>query len=403
MKWAIQKISYRCVHHFMKVVAAFTPLPTPKLFTGPGVVGKIPAIIKQSDIDNVLVVTDAGLMELGLVNGLLDELKSAGINYTVFADVEPNPTIQVVEAGLEVYNANNCQGIIIFGGGSPMDCAKIIAARSARPGKQIREMRGMFRIRRLLPPLFAVPTTAGTGSEVSMGAVITDSESHEKFAIIDMSLVPKYAFLDSELTRGLPPMITATTGMDALTHAVEAYIGLNDTQLVKNYAEKSTRLIFENIEKAYQDGTDLEAREAMAVAAAYAGAALTRANMGYVHAIAHSIGGLYGVPHGLANSIILPYVLDVSRSSCEAKLARLAIEVGLGHLGEDDRELSIRFIDRLKEMNRNMNIPTVIEELKAEDIPLIAERAFNEGNPIYPVPLILDRKGLEALIRKMLP
>jgi alcohol dehydrogenase class IV len=350
-----------------------------------------------------LVVTDKGLTALGLAAGLYEALAENQIAHTVFDEVQPNPTIQDVENGLRAYVANQCQAIVAFGGGSPMDCAKVVAARFANPGRSVHQMRGMFKVRRKLPPLFAIPTTAGTGSETTVAALVSDPQTHEKFAIIDPALVPLVAVLDPELMLALPPPITAATGMDALTHAVEAYIGLHGTRFTDQNAEKATRIIFGDLEDLYRDGSDLEKRMNMALASFHAGSAFTRASVGYVHALAHNMGGLYGVPHGLANAIILPHVLAFSRKEAEGKLARLARSAGLEENRSTDEELSFRFIERVKAMNQAMNIPTTIQELQERDIPLIAKRALTDGNPAYPVPRIMDREQCEDLLRKLLP
>jgi alcohol dehydrogenase class IV len=321
----------------------------------------------------------------------------------VYDEVQPNPTIQNVESGLKLYLANNCQGIVAFGGGSPIDCAKLIGARATNPKRSVHAMKGMLKVRKKLPPLFAVPTTAGTGSETTGAAVITDPETHEKFAAADMKLVPAVAVLDPELMLGLPPHITAATGMDALTHAIEAYIGQHGTKFTNENAEKATRIIFEDLEAVYNDGSDLERRNNMALASFYAGSAFTRAFVGYVHAIAHNIGGLYGVPHGLANAIILPHVLRFCRKEAEQKLAGLARAGGIGKASDSDEELSYRFIEKVESMNRNMGIPTTIKELQEKDVALIAERALKEAHPDYPVPRIMNRQECETLVRKLLP
>lgn len=403
MMWTVKKKLYRVQHGVMKVASQVIPFPVPVLLTGPGSINNLAENIKARGIKKVLVVTDKILTGLKLTDSLLNSLKAHGIAYTVFDDVQPNPTIENVEAGRNIYRANACNGIIGFGGGSPIDCAKIIGARVANPYMSVRRMRGMFRVFLPIPPLFCVPTTAGTGSETTVAAVITDAATHEKFAISDLKLIPKIAVLDPELMVGLPPHITATTGLDALTHAVEAYIGLNGNAFTDENAETAVKLIFENLEEAYHNGKNLTARNNMALASFYGGAAFTRAYVGYVHAIAHNMGGLYGVPHGLANAIILPYVLEFCRKEAEKKLAALAVAGGIGKKSESAEKLSIRFIDHIKTMNKNMNIPTFIKELKEKDIPLIAKRALNEAHPDYPVPRIMTLQECETLVRKLLP
>lgn len=403
MIWTLKKGLYRAQQRVMKVAALVLPFPVPALLTGPGSVKQLAENISVRGLKRVLVVTDKVLMGIKLPQGLLDSLDAYGVSYTVFDDVQPNPTIQNVEDGRQVYKDNNCEAIIAFGGGSPIDCAKIIGARIANPYLSVKMMKGLFRVVLPIPPFFCVPTTAGTGSETTVAAVITDPASHGKFAINDLKLIPKIAVLDPELTAGLPPHITATTGMDALTHAVEAYIGLNGSPFSDENAERATKLIFENLEEAYRNGSNLEARHKMALASYYGGAAFTRAYVGYVHAIAHKLGGMYGVPHGLANAVILPYVLRFCRRDAARKLAALAIVGGIGRPGESEDELSMRFIEHVEGMNQRMGIPTSIKELRAQDIPVIAEAALNEAHPDYPVPTIMTRRECEELITKLLP
>ena len=403
MMWTLKKKAYRAQQRLMKAAAQILPLREPELLTGPGSVTTLAENIKARGLTNILVVTDKMLMALKLLEGLLPALAENNIKYTVFDDVQPNPTIENVERGREVYKRDKCQGIIAFGGGSPIDCAKIIGARISNPFLSVRGMKGLLKVFIPPPPFFCVPTTAGSGSETTVAAVITDLETHAKFVINDLKLIPKVAVLDPELMVGLPPHITSTTGMDALTHAVEAYIGLNGNAYTDAHAENASRLIFENLEKAFENGTDLEARNNMALASYYAGSAFTRAYVGYVHAIAHKMGGLYGVPHGLANAVILPHVLEFCRKEAEDKLAKLAAVSGIGGKEDSAEELSNKFIEKVKAMNASMNIPAFVEELKEEDIPEIAQQALKEAHPDYPVPRIMTDAECKGLIKKLLP
>lgn len=391
----------RAFQKVMKVSVNFLDWTPPTVVKGAGAVKQLPELVKKEGLDNVLVVTDKGLMGLHLLDSLFEGLEKAGIKYSVYDEVQPNPTIYNVEDALKIYKENECQGFIAFGGGSPMDCAKVTAARVVKPNKTPSEMRGLLKIMKKLPPFFAVPTTAGTGSETTIAAVISNPDTHEKNAINDPSLRPKYAILDPELTVGLPPHITSTTGMDALTHAVEAYIGGSNTKQTFEDARIATKLIFENIEKVYEDGKNIEARENMLVGSFHAGLAFTRAYVGYVHAIAHNLGGMYGIPHGLANAVILPYVLDYFGETAYERLAELADIAGVSGPAQGNREKAKRFIAAIRELNAKMNIPTGFEQIKDEDIPLIAERALKEGNPLYPVPKIMDQADCEALIKSL--
>ena len=398
--WAMKVAYYRAFQKVMKIFMMFLDWSEPQLLTGPGAIKKLPGVIKDKGINNVMIVTDKGLMSLHLLDGLFKQLEEDGISYTVYDGVQPNPSIENIEEARAQFVANGCQAMIAFGGGSPMDCAKAACARVVRPNKTIPQMRGQLKVMHKLPPFFAVPTTAGTGSETTLAAVVSNTKTHEKYAINDPCLRPKFAVLDPELTVGLPPHITSTTGMDALTHAVEAYIGHSNTKGTAEAAEKATRLIFDNILTAYENGKDLKARENMLVASYLAGIAFTRAYVGYVHAIAHNLGGMYGTPHGLANAVILPYVLEYYGSTAAAPLAKLADIAGLETNGMNDAQKAALFIEKIKEFNRKMNIPEHLEILE-KDIPTIAKRALREGNPLYPVPKIMDYDDCVSVIKRI--
>ena len=392
---------YRTYQSVYKVAMGALDWTPPELLQGAGAIKKLPALVKKQGVNNVLVVTDKGLMGLHLLDSLFEGLESEGIKYTVFDGVQPNPTIYNVEDALKLYHDNGCEAFIAFGGGSPMDCAKVTAAKVARPNKSIPSMRGQLKVLKKTPLIFAVPTTAGTGSETTLAAVISNPDTHEKNAINDPVLRPKFAVLDPELTVGLPPHITSTTGMDALTHAVEAFIGRSNVKSTEDAALKATKLIFENIEKVYEDGKNIEARENMLVASFYAGVAFTRAYVGYVHAIAHNLGGMYGIPHGLANAVILPYILEFFGDSAHHRLAILADVAGITEGLTTEKEKAEKFIEAIKELNKKMNIPDKFEGIKDEDIELIATRALKEGNPLYPVPKIMNLEECKAIIKNL--
>ena len=397
---ALEKAFCRVYQKVFFVFQCFLDWSEPQLLTGPGAVKKLPALIKEKGLSKVLVVTDKGLTGLGLPNGLYEELDNAGIGYVVYDGVQPNPSIDNIEEARAMYVDNGCQGIIAFGGGSPMDCAKLAGARVVKPNQPVVKMRGVMKIMKKIPPFFAVPTTAGTGSETTLAAVVSNPKTHEKNACNDPVLRPKYAVLDPELTVGLPPHITSTTGMDALTHAVEAYIGKSNVAATRNYAEKATALIFSNLETAYNDGKNIEARNNMLLASYYAGMAFTRAYVGYVHAVAHNLGGQYGIPHGLANAVILPVVLEKFGSAIYPQLAKLADIVGI--VGQTEEEKAKMFIAEIYAMNERMNIPKGFTQIKEEDIPIIVERALKEGNPLYPVPVIWDEPEMTELVKSLM-
>ncbi len=386
----------------MRTAMNFLDWTEPELLKGPGAVKRLPGKVKELGYDNVLVVTDKGLMGLHLLDPMLEELENLKISYVIYDGVQPNPTIDNIEEARSLYIGNGCQAIIAFGGGSPMDCAKACGARIARPDKQIPKLRGQLKVLKKIPMLFAVPTTAGTGSETTLAAVVSNPATHEKNAINDPRLRPKYAVLDPELTVGLPPHITSTTGMDALTHAVEAYIGKSNTRYTEDRAKLAVRMIFDNLETAYNDGKNIKARENMLLASYYAGVAFTRAYVGYVHAIAHNLGGMYGIPHGLANAVILPYVLDYFGESAYSRLADLCVAAGIPCDGKTDEEKAKLFIAEIRRMNKSMNIPEKFTEIKEEDVSLIADRALKEGNPLYPVPKIMDKNDCVKIIRNLM-
>ena len=388
----MRKLYYRVYQGVLKVVSKFLPWREPILIEGENSIRRLSDYIKEKKINNVLIVTDAVISSLGLMDGMLEDLKSASILYTIYDKTVPNPTVDNIEEALALFHSNKCQGIIAFGGGSSMDCAKGVGARAARPKKSVASMKGVLKIRKRIPTLFAVPTTAGTGSEATLAAVISNRETHEKYPINDTSLIPHYAVLDPLLTVGLPPHITSTTGMDALTHAVEAYIGRSNTDFTRKLSRDAVKLIFENIYTAYSNGTDINARKNMQKAAYYAGVAFTRACVGYVHAVAHTLGGFYGTPHGLANAVILPYVLDYFGESVHKPLSELSDLVGLGSPDASMEEKSNLFISAVKDFNLKMNIPMKIKGIKEEDIPLMVDRAYKESNPLYPVPRIFSKK-----------
>lgn len=402
MCWALKKFWYRVNQKVLKLGMSFMNWKEPQLFEGQNSVLKLPRFISEQKIQRVLIVTDKGLMKLNLLGPLVRELNVYKIDCFIFDDVQPNPTITNVEDCKEMYLQNKCEAFIAFGGGSPMDCAKAAAARVVKPRQSIRKMRGYLKIHKKLPPFFAVPTTAGTGSETTLAAVISNPETHEKNAIADVCLRPKFAVLDPMLTVGLPPHITSTTGMDALTHAVEAYIGKSNVKSTIRYAEEAIKLIHDNLEKAYINGGDIEARNNMLKASYLAGNAFTRAFVGYVHAIAHNLGGMYGTPHGLANAVILPYVLEWYGSKAYKKLAKLADIIEITKPEMTNEEKAKAFISEIKRMNKTMNIPEKFDFIKEEDIPTLVERALKEGNPGYPVPKIMNKTDCESVIRSLI-
>ena len=404
MIWTLKKAWYRIFQFFFYQFSKLFNWREPELLMGAGSIAKLPAVIKREGLDNVLVITDQGLIDLGLPQKLFSALEEERVSYSVYDGVEQNPSIENIEEARALYLEKCCQGLVAFGGGSPMDTAKAVGARLARPKKSIEQMGGFLKVRRKLPPLFAVPTTAGTGSEATIAAVVTDRATQHKYAINDLNLIPDYAVLDPELIVGLPPTLTACTAMDAMTHAVESYITLpwGGDKRCPRMAEDAVRLIVANVEKSYDDGEDLDARQNLLLASYYASYAFTRTGLTYVHCIAHTLGGLYNVPHGLANAVILPYVLEHNGEAIYPQLARLAEAAGLEVAGKSEAEKAKAFIEEIKRLNRALGIPEKFEQIRREDIPRMVCWALEEGNPWYPVPRFFDEKDIEAVISRIM-
>ncbi|MDY2914107.1 MAG: iron-containing alcohol dehydrogenase [Candidatus Enteromonas sp.] len=364
--------------------------------------GDLCSVLKENGVSSLLLVTDKNLFSLGLCNPLIAAVKEAGIALSVYSDVEPNPTTDNVEGAYEAYRSHHCQAILAFGGGSPIDCAKALGIKVVHPKTPLSRFQGVLKVKKKIPLLIAVPTTAGTGSETTLAAVIVDSVSRHKFAINDFPLIPRYALLDPSLLIGLPAWLTASTGLDAITHAVEAYIGRSTTKTTRAHAEKAISLAFSNLLTSFHEPQNLEARAKMLEASYYAGMAFTVSYVGYVHALSHALGGKYGVPHGLANAILLPVVLRAYGKSAQKKLRRLAVITGLAQEEEEVGLAAEAFISRLEAMNAEMGIPSFVEALQEEDIPELARTAAKEGNPLYPVPKEMNAEELSSIYRKVL-
>ena len=390
----LKKFYCRAFQICFRVALPILPYREPKLLKN---YNDLVDTLKSNGKQSVLFVTDKSIRTLGLTKNLEDVISNSGLHLTVYDGTVANPTTNNVDEALALYKKNSCDCIIAFGGGSAMDCAKATGARVARPNKSLGKMKGILKVGKKIPLLIAIPTTAGTGSETTLASVITDSETRHKYAINDFNLIPNYALLDAGLTVGLPKFITATTGMDALTHAVEAYIGRSTTKQTRENALTAIKLIFENLEIAYNDGKNISARENMLKASYLAGLAFTKSYVGYVHAIAHSLGGKYNVPHGFANAVILPYVLKKFGKSIYKKLWKIAVYTGLCNKETSFERATEIFIQKIETMNKNMQIGTKIDEIKEEDIQSLAQTAEREANPLYPVPVLWTAKQLEDI------
>lgn len=375
-----------------RIALPFLPYREPEIIKS---CSELEYVFRKKKIKSPLIVTDSGITRNSLTKPLEDILKKCSIAYIIYDKTQPNPTVHNVEETLKIYLQNNCDSLIAIGGGSSMDCAKALGARLVYPKRSLGQLKGILRVMRTLPPLIAIPTTAGTGSEVTLAAIITDSEKQHKYALMSFPLIPRYAVLDAALTYSLPPHLTATTGIDALTHATEAYIGRSTTKETRRLALEAAKLIFENIENAYNDGHNRIARENMLFAAYKAGIAFSKSYVGYIHAVAHSLGGTYGTPHGLANAVIIPYVLEAYGKSAYKKLHEIGIAVGVSDKNDSHEIGAKKFIKAVRDLNKRIGIPDKLTGIKKSDIPQMARNAEAEANPLYPVPKLMTRKELE--------
>lgn len=385
--------TYQCV---FGLGARLLPWRRPETVTGPGSLARIPVLLTKYGARRPLVAASRRQCADPAFQQMLSRLEG----YALFSDIQPNPPVSAVEAAAALYRREGCDSLVAVGGGSPMDTAKAAAALLARPDRTLSQLAGLLKVRRPIPPFIAVPTTAGTGSETTIAAVVTGAD-HHKYAVSDLCLIPRCAVLDPLLTVSLPPRTTAETGMDALTHAVEAYLSrFYPTRQTDRLAEEAVVTIFRTLEHACAHGDDVDARQALLTASYQAGAAFTRASVGNVHAIAHTLGGLYGVGHGLANAVLLPVVLRDYGPAAHRKLARLAELVGLS--GGTDGEKADAFIDAILAMNARLGIPTGFSCIREEDLPQMAAWAAKEANPTYPVPVIYDRERFIRVIRQVM-
>lgn len=395
----IQHICCRAYQGVFRAALPFLPYREPEILHH---CEELPDTLKQHKIKKILIVTDPGIVACGLMTKITSVLAKEKISYSVYDQTSANPTVRNVEEALALYQKEHCKALLAIGGGSAMDCAKALGARIACPKKTLGQLKGTLHVLHRIPLLIAVPTTAGTGSENTLAAVITDSEKKHKYVLNDFVLIPRYAILDAELTYSLPPHLTATTGMDALTHAVEAYIGRSTTKETREKALLAVKTIYQNIETAYHDGHNHAAREQMLNAAYLAGFAFSRSYVGYVHAVAHSLGGQYNIPHGLANAVLLPEVLESYGSCIHQKLHMLGCAAGVCTEQDSIKAGAGKFIASIRTLNKNMGIPDFLSGIQERDIETMSVHAAKEANPLYPVPKLMTRRELEAFYRLML-
>ena len=382
----------------------FIHFDNPLLLVGAGASDSLCRQIAARGVTRLLLVTDAPLVKLGLIQPIVDTLNAQGITVDIFDEVLPDPTYQLVLTGVERLKSAPFDAVLVVGGGSAMDCAKAIVfshANNCHPSKLV----GLWlyaKPRRKGLPFFAIPTTAGTGSEATIAAVLSDTAAQTKVAIMDPKMLPSMVALDAKLTLSLPAAITAATGMDALTHAVEAYITTMALPETDDKARAAFTAIVKNLPDVYREGQDIQKREALLLASLLAGMAFTRVGLGYVHAIAHQLGGLYHLPHGYANAIVLPHVLQFSQHQCAERLAELAIaaEIDTPEMGVTERAQAL--IAHIQKMNAEMGIPNTVAPLRRQDFDGIIKRAFKEAHGTYGVPKYLSQQSARLLLEGML-
>ncbi|TDE21256.1 iron-containing alcohol dehydrogenase [Vibrio owensii] len=394
----LKHLLYRGYTNGLKVAAYVLPLPKPTLFSGPGSIHELTEAIADLGFKKLLLVTDEGLVRIGMAEQVAESARTRGLDVALYAEVKPDPTYDQVELGLNVYLESGCDAILALGGGSAMDCAKVIAARVTNK-KSIKRLAGLFRVWRTPAPLFVIPTTSGTGSEVTVAAVVSEPDTHHKTPLMDPKLVPLMAALDANLLVGLPAKITADTGIDALTHAIEAYISRNATTETKAYSVAAIKLIFQYLPRAVEEGSDIQARQKMAMASYYAGLAFTKASLGYVHAFAHNLGAKYGLPHGMANGLALLPVLRFSFSEIELQLT--ALSEALIDAQSEAMPNAQAFLDRLEGLYNEIGIEQTSSLLKTSDTDELVTLILKEAHWNYPVPKFMNEEECAQLLAEI--
>ena len=369
-----KKIYCRIFQNCFKLVIPVLPYQTPEILKSTSLISHI---CMDNQISKVMVITDATVRQLGILDRMCEHLDHHSIEYVIYDKTVANPTSDNVEEARNIYLYSECQALIGFGGGSSMDCAKAVGARLARPKKPLSKMEGILKIWKKIPLLICVPTTAGTGSETTLAAVIVDSKTRHKYAINDFYLIPDYAVLDPKPTLSLPPFITACTGMDALTHAIEAYVSTMANPLTDAAALKAIKMITQYLPKAVANGEYMKARDNMAYAQYLAGIAFNNASLGYVHAMAHQLGGFYNLPHGVCNAILLPYVESFNLIGNLNRFRDIAEAMGENVAGLSTDEAALKAISAIQRLGKQVGIPKDLKSLgvKPEDFAVMAENA----------------------------
>ncbi|WP_019673797.1 iron-containing alcohol dehydrogenase [Psychrobacter lutiphocae] len=386
----------------LQAISLVVTVPRPQLFIGEQSCYELCDMMIHEGATKVLIVTDTVLNQLGIPDKITRYLEQNNIAYHLFDGITPDPTFSVVEAGLKHSVDNHCDAILALGGGSVIDASKIIAISQAT-GRKPKKLMGVLKASKCMP-LYCIPTTAGTGSEATLGAVISDDKTHQKSLSIDPRMVPLASAVDPTIMQGMPAHITADTGIDVLTHALEAWMSVTATSETDYYAASATRLVMQYLPKAYANGDDLKAREQMGIAAHYGGIAFNKAGLGYVHAIAHQLGAHYGIPHGRANAIVLPYILDANRNVSKDRLAALARKTGVVDSDQpqaNDDEAADYLIAQVRHLIADVNIDARVKDINPADFKKIAKGAAKEVRDTYTVPRYLTTAQIVAILHKI--
>lgn len=400
MVFALKVRFYKFLMLLIKLTVKLMAAPKPILYCGPGSSTHLAKTLLHFGLSKTIIITDKDLHALGLLEVMKQSLTELGIKFVVYDGVEPDPTFNHVREGLSIAQTNNCDCVLGFGGGSPIDVAKMVAL-SITNNQEPEKFIGFFKAKKRALPLFVVPTTAGTGSEVTIGAVVSNATNHNKELVVDGKTIPLAVALDPQLMVGLPPHITAATGMDALTHAVEAYLSKIATNDSDGYGITAIRMIFANLKTAYENGENVEAREAMALGSFYAGLAFTQAGTGYVHSIAHQLGNFYHTPHGVGNAMVLPYILKFYGDKGYDRLAELALAIDLGTKDESKKQLAEKFIESVIQLNEDLNIPAKFDFVKEKHFSDIVKGALKETHYTYAVPKYMDAPQCREFLNHM--
>lgn len=377
--------------------------PKQVVYTGNDSIFKLVKELKKIKVKKVFIATDKNISNLNLAGNLLNTLKVNNIDYYLFDEIESDPCIDTVEKGFLLYNKNECDAMIGIGGGSVLDCAKVIGARVSDPKRSIMKLKKLIGgVKKFNIPFMAIPTTSGTGSENTLYALITDKKTKKKHVLFSNKYVPTHVAIDANLTVNLPLNITAYTAMDALTHAIESYVSISSKFFKKDkqQALEASKMILENLEKVYKEPTNLKYRENMAIASYKAGLGFRRISIGYVHNFAHRMGEFYHIPHGLANAIILPYILEFIVNKVSKPLSEIALCAKLGSKSDNEIVLATKLIDKIKYLNKIMKIPNRIKEIKEDDYPVLIKRILKEsymcGNP-----KLMSKKDVKEMLDQL--